>query len=324
MEENLVGYLLGALDSESHREVESYLNGNPEAQQRLDLLRRSLAPLESDRDTIAPPPGLALRTLAAIAEFRCRQLPAAPEPVVLSIAPPSRSWWRRADILVAAGLLLAVIGVGLPVVSDARHKKTLLECENNLRQIHQSLVSYANQHDGRFPKVEEHPPLNVAGVFVPILHDAGLLPADVRVHCPGATDTAPPRWTLEQLRNMPAAEFERRAPDLACGYAYTLGYRDATGRHHGQRLEPNEDGNGYTPIVADCPRIPQGEGATDRDNSPNHGGGQNVLFVNGNVRFCKHRNVGVGNDDIYHNRDRRVGAGLDRWDTVLGASADRP
>ena len=60
-------------------------------------------------------------------------------------------------------------------------------------------------------------------------------------------------------------------------------------------------------------------------NSLNHGGtGQNVLYFGGNVTFATHRHVGVDGDDIYLNKRNRVAAGVNRWDTVLGASAAHP
>ena len=60
-------------------------------------------------------------------------------------------------------------------------------------------------------------------------------------------------------------------------------------------------------------------------NSPNHGGvGQNVLYLNGRVRFCTNRTVGVDGDDIYLNKEKQPEAGIDRWDSVLGASGFHP
>jgi prepilin-type processing-associated H-X9-DG protein len=58
-------------------------------------------------------------------------------------------------------------------------------------------------------------------------------------------------------------------------------------------------------------------------NSINHGGaGQNVLFADGHVQFLPQRTF--GEDDIFLNRDRKVAAGLDATDIVLGYSAARP
>jgi hypothetical protein len=45
MDENLVGYLLDALEPDDHRRVEDNLRVSPEARRRLDALRRLLRPL---------------------------------------------------------------------------------------------------------------------------------------------------------------------------------------------------------------------------------------------------------------------------------------
>ncbi len=63
----------------------------------------------------------------------------------------------------------------------------------------------------------------------------------------------------------------------------------------------------------------------DRDGAgPAHSGGQNVLFISGNVRFCTTTRVGVDRDDIYHNQDGLVAAGKHRYDSVLGIGPDQP
>ena len=41
MDENLVGYLLNALDDTAHGEVEAYLLSHPEARERLATLKRA-------------------------------------------------------------------------------------------------------------------------------------------------------------------------------------------------------------------------------------------------------------------------------------------
>src|SRR5271156_3271197 len=105
MEENLVGYLLNALDPAEQRQVEGYLRDHPEAQRHLQLLEHALEPLAADRDEIAPPPGLSVRTLALVAEHQCHELPRVPKATSRPSDFTHRSWWRRADVLVAASLL---------------------------------------------------------------------------------------------------------------------------------------------------------------------------------------------------------------------------
>src|SRR5438128_3848496 len=123
MDENLVGYLLDVLDPEAQRGVERYLAAQPEAQKQLELLRQALQPLECDRDAIDPPPTLWLRTLGRIAEHRCQTLPAAPEPVILRATPATgRLWWRRSDVLAAAGILLCLSLILPPALSHLRFR----------------------------------------------------------------------------------------------------------------------------------------------------------------------------------------------------------
>jgi hypothetical protein len=127
---------------------------------------------------------------------------------------------------------------------------------------------------------------------------------------------------LEDLRRERPSEFVRFASAASGCYAYVLGYRDEEGRLVGVRRGPDTDG---LPVLADRPPFGDGGVSVAAVNSANHGGsGQNVLYLGGNVQFVKHRNVGVNSDDIYLNRNGRVEAGANRWDTVLGASAARP
>src|SRR5262249_40315229 len=64
MDDQLVGYLLNALDEDARRQVETYLHASPDARRKLESLRTALSPLESDRAHPAPPAGLAERTVA--------------------------------------------------------------------------------------------------------------------------------------------------------------------------------------------------------------------------------------------------------------------
>jgi hypothetical protein len=334
MEENFVGYLLNALDADTHRDVESYLAAHPEARQRADLLRRALEPLAADAAE-EPSPGLWLRTLAHVARHEAHRpdrptlrladhlgdLPPAPRPAAAQVVGPSRSRWRRADVLVAAVLLFAVVGLGASLLPGLWYRQQVLACQNNLRQFHQALMEYSQRHGGAFPKVENAPPRNVAGIFVPILEESGTLPDDVTVACPADGHEKPPAVTLaelEELHKDRPSQFDALARRLAGCYAYSLGYGDP-GAHAGLRADDDDN----LPILSDAPAF-QGTGVA-AGNSPNHGGrGQNVLYIDGHARFSTTRGAGVGGDDIFVNQQGRVGAGFNRYDSVLGASAATP
>jgi hypothetical protein len=319
VDENLLGYLLDALDPQAHREVEAQLAARPELRERLESLRRTLEPLAADNAVPEPPPGLAMRALARLAEYNCRTLsqalPAAP------VAPSlrRRRGLPRADLLVAACLLvviapLAVVGVNR-LWRDYASRST---CANNLRLVGNALQRYADTHDGQFPRVEEDGPRGIAGVFMPVLRASGTLAPDTSLVCPGDGSRAQPaRLSLQELDELflkDPQEFAAVARDLAGSYAYSVGYREG-GVLHGLG---RDSGDGL-PILADCPP------AVVAGNSPNHGGaGQNVLYVGGQVRWCTQRTAGVAGDDIYLNRRAEVGAGVCRDDTVLGPGDASP
>jgi hypothetical protein len=161
-----------------------------------------------------------------------------------------------------------------------RHDRAL--CQNNLRQLHQAFVGYSQNHDGRFPQVSDRPPNNVAAAFVPLLQDAGQLPATGAPACPAVVV----------------------APGATGGYAYSLGFRGPDGQLHGLRRGPGLDAD-LLPLLADRP-LPAG-----------HRTGHNVLFIGGNVRYCSTPKVGVDGDDIFVNQAEAIAAGLHRLDTVL-------
>lgn len=64
--EELLGYLLNALDEETHQRVADALATDESLRDDLDRVSRHLQPLSTDRDHHDPPPALALRTCASI------------------------------------------------------------------------------------------------------------------------------------------------------------------------------------------------------------------------------------------------------------------
>ncbi|HEY8503338.1 MAG TPA: hypothetical protein VIL46_02070, partial [Gemmataceae bacterium] len=152
--EDLIGYLLGALDPPERRAVESQLAARPELRRELERLRRALEPLEPERDDPAPPPGLAERTLARVGEYAARR----PDPFPRGRPGRGRGigpWqagdgaasapvrWRPADALVTAGILATAVGLILPAVASFRHRHEVAQSRELLRESHQILVTAA-------------------------------------------------------------------------------------------------------------------------------------------------------------------------------------
>lgn len=314
MENNLIGYLLDALEPAEKQQVEEHLRTHPETQARLELLRKALAPLAADAEQPEPPRQLAVGTLARIAEQRCRSLPPAPPPSRATI--PYPRWLRRPDLAVAAALLILLGGLAIPWLLGMRVSHDIRACQNNLRQYGTALTSYAQSHDGKFPQV---PANGYAANFVSHLAEAGSLPGHLACARPQSAALGDLIDDVRKLHGKPDKEdlFIQRARELAGNYAYSLGYRDSAGNLVGLNQKDLDERH---PIMADhwlptCP-LP---------NSPNHGcKGENVLYVGGNVVWHSSPNVGPSNDNIYLNREDKVNAGVDADDAVLGSGDSTP
>jgi hypothetical protein len=318
MEDQLVGYLLNALDADQKEQVESYLRQHPESEQKLELLRQAMQPLLLDSAGAEPPPGLADRTITHVAKHRYDKLPTAPPPRVGG-GGMGRPFWRRADVLIAASLLILAGGVAVTWINQARYSAGITYCENDLHDIYGGMVAHKDK-SGKLPNVHNiaKPPRDVAGLMIPKLIAAGYLPKKFTMKCPGAKPTFLP-LTYDQALGLSDPEFTKQAGSLTPCYGFALGYRDKDGNLHGPQFDANPD-SVLTVLAADGPPADPLTG-----NSPNHAGkGQNVLFLNGNVKFCTDRANSFKGDDLYLNKMNKVGAGLDWHDNVIGDSRARP
>src|SRR5688500_12931220 len=184
MHDQLLDYLLDQLDEPARLEVEARLKLDPEARRAFEMLRHALEPLAVDAELV-PPHNLAARTIAHVAGHLCTELPKAP--VIARIDGSSRAWWRRADVLVAASLLLLFVSFGIPAIFKIRNSfasDAIAECANNLREFHVALQAYQDQH-GKLPMIVDKTPRDVAGMVAPVLKEAGVLSASFSVSCPG-------------------------------------------------------------------------------------------------------------------------------------------
>ncbi len=311
MDENLVGYLLQALDPDTNQKVEADLEANPEARRRLELLRGMVEPLAADREPPEPPPGLWVRALGHVAEYQCRKIPQAPRPSRGQTI-PIRPWWRRADVLVAASILLCLGLLIPPALHELKVRADRSACANNLRAVGVALVNYRDNR-GTFPNpaVEEEP-YNVAGFVLPMLREEGLA-RDTNLHCPADGSEQGCTWNASELKARGRNAFGAYAPHLLGCYAYSLGYQTPNGTVMTFSVE-----DGPVPLMADSP--PPQVAELCELNSTNHGGsGQNVLFSDGHVQWLTIRTW--NGDDIFLNQARQIAPGLSRGDFVLGSSA---
>lgn len=207
VQEQLLGYLIGALDEPEQRRIERRLQTDPHWQAELDAVRESLRPLQLARQTCSPPPGLAARTCQKLALLA----PPAAEPIAQASACRRGAWWRArrmspapvppsstangswVDLCVAASILAVLALLIFPAVQKNRDHARLMACQDNLRQLGLNLVQLRQAHpelsspaprgypDGHVPlRLETNAPL-VLAALVPSAWAAGGAPASLDV-----------------------------------------------------------------------------------------------------------------------------------------------
>jgi hypothetical protein len=307
MNEDVLGYVLDALDASEEAAIEARLERDPKFRADVEAIRKSVQPLACD-DVILPPDGLADRTIAFVKG--AKQLTESAE------WPTPSNRFRLVDVLAAAAIFTVAASLLFPAVINLRLQQTRTACANQLRQLGVALAVYADQEGCQLPYVDAGGPMSRAGVFAVLLKTKELISDGGQLVCPAADNAVaivPDRDAyLKALQEPQRLQWLCRL--MSGSYGYVLGFQES-GVHLGYNVRRE-----LQPIVSDRPPRPE-ESAFE--NSPNHGGsGQNVLFVGGNVRWVPGRRF--SDDDLFHNRGGQVAAGTDRGDTVIGVSEAMP
>lgn len=311
MRENLIGYVLNALEPTEQAEIEAQLGRDPQLKRELELLSRSLEPLSWDQGMHAAPVGLASRCCDFVAEQTKVRLPAP------ASAPPSR--WRMSDISVAAGVFLAATLLFWPAMNQSRYAAQVRGCQNNLRQVGLAYSQYSDMFPGRLPAVAVKSPLNRAGMQAVLLFDHGLLKQKHILICPGSplveqkdNFDVPTRIELERAVADKLVDLQRK---MGGSYSFSLGYiKD------GKYYPPRDLRRVRHALMADAPNHAE----PDRFSS-NHGrSGQNVMFEDFHVEFLNTCECRDCKDHIFENKQGQPYAGLGEDDVVLGVSEAVP
>lgn len=312
MREDLIGYLLHALEPAERAQVEAELGRDPELKRELDLLERSLLPLAADREGYASPLGLASRCCEFVAtQGKVRRAP--------PVAPPT-SRWRMSDLAVAAGVFLAATLLFWPAMNQSRYAARVRGCQNNMRQIGMAFQSYSDAYPGKLPAIHARHKLNLSGMYAVILLENKLLGEQRLVICPASQLAEQSDQfnvpTLAELEAAAPADQLRMVKNMGGSYGFSLGY------HHdnGEYTPPLALGRSTHVILADAPS----HDLADRM-SGNHGAcGQNLLFEDFHVEYVTGCRSRACRDHIFENRNGQQAAGLDRDDVVIGPSDASP
>lgn len=328
MRNDLIGFLLGALDDWEHEEVARQLEVDARERSDLQLLHSGLDVLD-DRGLTEAPVGLASRTLEFV-DRHCqaekgseRSVPrAAPAPVsawsASSEPPVGMSIWSTADVFVTAGICLAIAMMFFPALSQSRSQARIQACSFNLSQLGVALHQYAQYSGGLLPAPHSSEKFHVAGIYAPLLKERDLVPDERVFQCP-ASESGPAAWSafrvpdLQEVALADGEDLVRLQRVMGGSYAYSLSFvRDG-------RLQPIRNlRRSHYVVMADAPRQRRlGDAFV-------HPRGWNMLFEDGRVAFVTTPECGPYGDNVFCSNRGLVEAGRDSYDIVLGASAARP
>ncbi len=329
MRQELVGYILGALDEDEQQRLDQSLSRDAALKDDWELLKRGLDPLEENVAAEDPPPDLAKRTCEFVAAYRGPGIAAASRayatPMLFeqSTSKPVRRW-SFADVAVAAGILIAATLLLIPAVGHSQFNARVLACQDNLREIGAALYKYAEfDPDGRIPSIPQSGELSLAGAYAPKLLQAGLILDPRRFICAGSSSAGNPPvipvWDeLVKASRLGKDSVAKRYPNLGGSFAYNLGYYED---NIYRTVSLNDAPRTNFVLMADepCHR-------SDWTRSRNHdGNGQNVLYHDGRVTYISGcRSPGCTDSNFYLNDDGEVAAGRHENDSVVGGRLARP
>lgn len=198
--EDLVGYLLAALEPHEMRRIDGCLSDSPLLREQLADLQRTIQSVDrqllgSDR-LVELPAGLSEKTLALIdAAGPVPENTVGPENAVASVRllpkmrplheVPQRGRRRLADWVVGGLAGVALLGLGLPTVAQLRDESRKLVCQDHLRQIGEAIHQFVfSDPQERLPGLARNGPRAFAGVYAVQLGDKGFLPNTSWLWCP--------------------------------------------------------------------------------------------------------------------------------------------
>ncbi|MGV3484333.1 MAG: hypothetical protein ACO1RT_07940 [Planctomycetaceae bacterium] len=364
MREDLLGYLLSALEPHEMRRVERKLRDDPALREELEFLQQTLAPLDralADLPVVETPPDLVARTMANLPAL-APPLPCATgasgTAVGVKMAPakdprrPYRASWS--DIVFGGLAAAALFAILIPSIARGRHEARTVACQDHLRQLGTAITQYAmlNRRE-LLPQIAERGPEAFAGVYGVRLNDSGLLPDSNVRYCPESDLPPLPPGSLEATPLSPASSYNADStlmPLLARiisseelqlasenGDIDQLRWAQQTaGGNYAYNLgvvdeeqyeAPQYEGRATFAVLGDSP-IAGTETASEVDVSRLRWGhrdsGANLLFEDGSVRFVDMARAAQFPDHPYFNHRGSIEAGVNVDDASLAPSWRAP
>jgi len=203
MREDLLGYLLSALEPHEMRRIDQRLQEDPLLREELANVQRMLDEFDQaagENDLAELPPDLVSRTLDSIGVVASPsgEGPGAmagshslfsPDSSVAALRPErnfvSKHEQTWADMLVSALAAAAILALTFPVVARYRGEARKMACQNNLRQLGVAIGDFVlGRSDSRLPQVAESGHEAFSGIWELRLVDHGLMDDPSLRWCP--------------------------------------------------------------------------------------------------------------------------------------------
>lgn len=329
-QEQLLGYLLGALEDSEREFVEHRLKQNPKLLRELARMQEGLQPLWVAQPDFVPPPGLAAETCEFVASHsqfqadpphQANHLPSTEVTAAETFAgatPVQSGSHGLLDFAVAAGVVVAASLLIFPAIQNSRFSAHVDVCKNRLRQLGLALTQYSDRHADYFPPVYDDGPFAGSGIYAPVLMSTGFLDDPRCFVCPESPLAEDEGFRIPSLEELAAAcgeELAELQSTMGGSYGYALGFVQ-NGRYYNIRNLRRP----YYGLIADVPCL-----YLPGYQSENHGGlGQNVLHEDGSAAFYHISKPHAQADDVFVNELGRVAPGRNRDDSVIGPSTSVP
>ena len=236
MHEDLLGYLLGALDPDEMQRVARLLREDPEAREQLAELEKMVRPLEEGYVPVEPPPGdLVSRTLenlppvsvpsdeeeagaaglakASITDPFAGALAAGDGdsrevglsggglvPMHAAVDSGRSSGLNWLDWVGGAAAAAVVLALLLPALAQGRFESRKIACQDQLRQFGTALTRFVTRSpQERLPAVCESGPEAFAGIYMVRLKEFGLVEDPSQRWCPSLDLPTKDETTLVNL-----------------------------------------------------------------------------------------------------------------------------
>lgn len=318
----LFDFSLGLTSKHETTQAEMLLASSEEAAEIHQMLRLTLAPLESIE--VEPCPDdlterLFSRLKALSAEGsggdRLEELLAAEQSRPRTVRIPL--WRNWSEVIAAAAAIVLFVGILLPTIRFMRCQYWQTRCGGQLASIYGGLSNYVADHDGLLPAVAMTPgmPLWKVGYQGKENHSnsrrAWLLVTGGYVEpesflCRGRRETRKLNYdgfTIQNLKDFPSRMY------ISFSVCVTCPTSDSRGLTQKRVLMADRN-----PLFEDLPsdhsallRFELSERQVS-SNSRNHNyRGQNALLYDGSVEFTRVRYTSISDDDIYTLRDMCCG-----------------